>query len=77
MEQKFRVWLVWGRWAILKKKIWAEYEQLLRVVFHVLMGKTNLKFFKKYCSIRTKKLHKMKFLRKSVFFHRDLIVNFE
>ena len=34
-----------------------DYEQLLRVVLYVLGGNS----FLKYCSIRTKKLHKTKF----------------
>ena len=28
--------------------------------FHDFMGKKNFEFFFKYCSVRTKKLHKMK-----------------
>jgi hypothetical protein len=33
MDQSMRFGLVLGRLAILKKKIWADYEQLLRVLF--------------------------------------------
>ena len=54
MEQKMRFGLILGRLAILKKKIGADYEQLLRAVFlcfHEI-------FFLKYCSVCTKKLHK-------------------
>jgi hypothetical protein len=61
MEQKMRFWLVLGRLAILKKELWANYEQLLRVVFSCFQGQKNyLKFSLKYFSVRTKKLHKMK-----------------
>ena len=59
MEQKMRFGLVLGRLAILKKKWGADYEQLLRVVFLCFQGqKKMLNFFEKYCSVRTKKLHK-------------------
>ena len=48
------------------KKIWgADYEQLLRPVFLCFHGqKMNLDFFGKYCSIRTKKLHRVKVKKK-------------
>ena len=39
MEQKMTYGLVLGRLAILKKKLGADYEQLLRVFFHVFRGK--------------------------------------
>ena len=59
MEQKMRFGLVLGRLAILKK-LGANYEQQ-RVVFPCFQGqKDNLILKKKYCTIRTKKLHKMK-----------------
>ena len=45
MEQKMTYGLVLGRLAILKKKLGADYEQLLRVFFHVFRGKKNLIFF--------------------------------
>ena len=48
--------LVLGRLAILKKS-WADYEQHLTAVFSCFMGKKCLIFQKKYCSVRTKKLH--------------------
>ena len=61
MEQKIRFGLVLGRLAILKKKLEADYEQLLRVFFSGFLGQKNtLKFFFKYCGVRTKKLHQMK-----------------
>ena len=58
MEQKrwFELFLSWL--AILKKKIWADYEQLLRVVFHVFMEK----IFLERCSVPTKKLHNISFI---------------
>ena len=42
MKQKMRFGQVWGRLAILKKN-WADYEQLLRAVFHVFRAKKNSK----------------------------------
>ena len=33
MEQELRFGLDLGRLALLKKRVWADYEQLLRVVF--------------------------------------------
>jgi hypothetical protein len=38
MEQELRFGLDLGRLALMKKN-WANYEQLLRPVFHVLMGR--------------------------------------
>jgi hypothetical protein len=49
-----------GPFGNTEKKIWANYEQLLRAVFSCFHGqKKGLKFFLRYCSVRTKKLHKM------------------
>ena len=47
MEQELRFRLDLGRLAVLKKKVWADYEQLLRVFFHVFRDKKNVEFFKK------------------------------
>ena len=41
MEQKMRFGLVLGRLAILKKKLGADYEQLLRVFFSYFQGQNN------------------------------------
>ena len=60
MEQKMRFELVLGRLAILKKKIWADYEQLLTAVFSCFHGQKKFKIFLKNPSIRTEKLHEMK-----------------
>ena len=49
MEQKMIFELVLGQSAILKKKVWADYEQL----FHVFMGKKKL----------NKKLHNISFIK--------------
>ena len=46
----------WEYW----KKIGADYEQLLRAVFFMFSWAKNKLFFFKYCSVRTKKLHKAK-----------------
>ena len=45
MEQKMTFGLVLGRSAILKKKVWADYEQLLRAFFYVFMDKNKVDFF--------------------------------
>ncbi len=43
-----------------KKSAWADYEQLLRAVFSCFQGQKNIaKFFWKYPSVRTEKLHKI------------------
>ena len=39
MEQELRFGLDLSRLALLKKKIWADYEQLFRPFFQVFMGK--------------------------------------
>ena len=51
--------LVWaGLW---NKRVWADYEQLLRPVFLSFYGqKINLNFFKVYCRVCTEKLHRIK-----------------
>ena len=65
MEQKMTFGLVLGRSAILKKKFWSDYEQLLRAFFSCFHGqKQSLKYFFKYPSVHTKKLQKRK-VRKS------------
>ena len=47
MEQELRLLLKLGQLALLKKKkIWANYEQILRPVFHVFMGKKVKKYMK-------------------------------
>ena len=48
---KYEIWADFGPVGYTEKTIWADYEQLLR--FEVFRGK-------KYCIVRTKKLHKMK-----------------
>ena len=70
MEQKWRFGLYLGRLAILKKEnIWANNEQLLRPVFSSFRGQKNRKKVKKkHCSVRTKKLHKMKLVFSFSFF---------
>ena len=71
MEQKLRFGLVSGQFASTEKK----FGQLLGRFFRVFMGKKDIfKLFKKYCSARTKKLHKMK-VTKCKFFLGNLIMN--
>jgi hypothetical protein len=73
MEQNMRFGLILGRLAILKKSGRADYEQLLGAVFFMFSGaKKNLNFFLKNPSVRTKKLHKMLFIKK-IF---DFFLNF-
>ena len=45
MEQELRFGLDLGQLAVLKKRVWADYEQLLRVFFHVSGAKKHVKFF--------------------------------
>ena len=48
MKQELRFWLDLGRLVVLKKRVWANYEQLLKVFFSCFRGKKNVKiFFKK------------------------------
>ena len=54
-----------GLW---NKRVWADYEQLLRPVFSLFWGqKTILKFFWKHYSVRTEKLHN-NFIKKNLKF---------
>jgi hypothetical protein len=47
-------------WKV-KKKVWADYKQLLKPVFLSFhWQKINLNFFCKYCRVRTEKLHRIK-----------------
>ena len=58
--------LVWaGLW---NKRVWADYEQLLRPVFPLFRGQKNiLNFFWKHHSVRTEKLQRKK-VKKNIFF---------
>ena len=63
-------------WAV-GKKVWDDYEQLLREVFSIFCGpKKRIKtVFWKHCSVRTEKLHRKKvkkkyFLGGKIFFFR-------
>ena len=48
MENELRFGLDLGRLAVLKKRVWADYEQLLRVVFSCFQGQIFfLSLFKK------------------------------
>ena len=52
-----------GSWANTEKRVWADYEQLFRVIFSCLGGQKKFQnFFKKYFSNRTEKLLKMAFI---------------
>ena len=56
---EIEIWTVLGLFGNTEKN-WADYEQLLRADFSCFHGQKKIKFFLKYCSIHTKKLHKMK-----------------
>ena len=71
-EKYLRFGLVLGRLAILKNKYWTNYEHFLRA-FSFLYFRGNKSVSIKYCSIRTKKLHKMK-ERKLYFFLRQKLL---
>ena len=45
MEQELRFGLDLGRLAVLKKRVWADYDQLLGCLFHVFRGKKKLNIF--------------------------------
>ena len=62
MEQESRFGLDLGQLGVMKKRVGADYKQLLRVFFFVFSwAKKMLYFFlKKRCSVITKKLHKMR-----------------
>ena len=62
------VWAGLGQLAILKKKIGADYQQLLGAVFSCFQGQKTIKFFEKYCSVCTKKLHNISFIYISLIF---------
>ena len=68
---EIEIWAGFGPIGKTEKKNLADYEQLLRVVF--FMGKTKFKIFKKYYSVCTKKLLKMKV----IFFLKNLTMNFK
>ena len=55
------VWVVWAAQAVRKKKVDFSFsEQLLSVVLSTFYGQKKLNFFKRHCSVGTKKLHKIK-----------------
>ena len=45
MERELRFGLDLGQLAVLKKRVWADYEQLLRVVVSCFQGQKNVKIF--------------------------------
>ena len=47
MGQELRFGLDLGQVAVLKKRLWADYEQLLRVAFSCFQGQKNVTFLKK------------------------------
>ena len=59
MEHELRFGLDLGRLALLKKKIRSIMNNFRGRFFHVFTGKKIEN--KKFCSVRTKKLHKVKF----------------
>ena len=71
-----RDFIIWkinsGLWAVVwaglwNKRVWADYEQLLRPVFSLFRGqKKILKIFWKHHSVRTEKLHWKKVKKKNL-----------
>ena len=45
MKQEMRIGLDLGRLAVLKKRVWADYEQLLRVFFSCFQGQKSMLIF--------------------------------
>ena len=45
MEQELRFGLDLGLLAVLKKRVWADYEQLFLAVFSIFRGQNNFYFF--------------------------------
>ena len=56
---------IWAGWHYWKKEIWANYEQLFRPVFSSFHGQKKIK----NCSVRNKKLHKVK-LKENIFYKK-------
>jgi hypothetical protein len=53
MEQNMRFGLILGRLAILKKKFWADYDQLLGPFFFIFsLANKMFKFFEKNCRVQ-------------------------
>ena len=79
-SRDFMKWKInFGLWAVAwaglwEKRVWADYEQLLRPVISLFRGQKNF-FFWKHHSVRTKKLHKKKvkifFLKGGRFFFSE------
>ena len=68
-----KIWAGFGSVGNTEKEIGADNEQLLRSIFSCFQGQ-NSKFFKKiYCSICTKKLHKIKVRKKLLWIFYWLI----
>ena len=59
---EIEIWAGFG--PVGNTEIGADYEQLLRVGFSCFQGQKNNLFFFKYCSVHTKKVHKMKLKEK-------------
>jgi hypothetical protein len=76
-SRDFIIWKInFGLWAVAwaglwNKRVWADYEQLFWVFFSISHGqkKRILIFFFLHCSVRTEKLHKIrfKFFQKKIF----------
>jgi hypothetical protein len=54
MKQEMRIGLDLGRLAVLKKKrVWADYEQLLRVFFSCFQGQKSMLIFFSFKKLKT------------------------
>ena len=95
-SRDFMIWKVnFGLWAVAwaglcNKRVWANYEQLLRPVFSLFRGQKKIQiFFWKHHSFCTEKLQRKKvkkiyffigkifFFRKNIFFRAKIWVEFE
>ena len=67
-------------WAVVRaglwnKKVWADYDQLLRPIFYAFMDKKLIQiFFWKYIRVRTEKLHRIKVNKSQKNFGKYLLL---
>ena len=66
MVRDFCFWSIWAAGPVHKKKLGADYEQLLSALFSCFHGQFFFKFFYEHFSVSTKKLHN-EFKKKVIF----------
>ena len=57
MQKELRFRLDLGQLEVLKKRVWADYEQLLRVIFSCFQGQKNVKKFLKNIVASARDIH--------------------